>query len=779
MKAIRIVITHWSLLSFLLLSLFFTHIALAQDTVAPLLDKVTTDSVDATLAKLSDEQVRQLLINELKKDAALQENSFTLTQELSGPSAPLAAMLNNIEDESVQSIDKLQQLFKNIPQLIPDLSHAFLSLCPIGSSQGAIINLTWMLIFLSVGLAAEQLVKKIVLQKYFQSSLANLEVLKQGQRFLASVIIKIPDVIGVFVFFAISYLTFLLFDRSGSPFVQLTFFAFVITIVLIRTFSIISSIMLSPQVAGFRVLPLECPAAKTIHRLMVWSFGYIVSVLMFVVVLHKLGIPQQSIVLLQLFFATALLIVTALLVLVVKNRVQNYIVGCKEEGNEVAWGIEQFASIWHFLAILYLVVLWGLLVQSISVPGSTTKNAFILSFFVVPIWMIADKITQWLVHYAMSTLKIHEEQYDTNANVDEEILNIRENGKQLYLKVRFIARLVLIGILGIWIAGLWNITFPFVSNLASVAIDSLIIITLAMFFWRMISSWIEAKIGDTTQDEQDPNNDEWGAVARGRSYTILPMIRKFVASVLVIMVTMTILSSFGVDIGPLLAGAGVVGLAVGFGAQKLVADIFSGFFSLLDDAFRVGEYLEAGDVSGTVESITLRNVMLRHHRGMLMIVPHSELGPITNFMRGGIIVKFNLDFNYNANIDRIRKIIKKVGIAMLEDEEFGSNFIQPVKSQGVREITNSVMTIRVKFTAKPGTHFVIRREAYRRITESLKKNGIEYAMKQVVVDVPGLAEKSSELKPTEVKQIVDAAGGAARLLEEEQTLSENAAKASS
>ena len=113
---------------------------------------------------------------------------------------------------------------------------------------------------------------------------------------------------------------------------------------------------------------------------------------------------------------------------------------------------------------------------------------------------------------------------------------------------------------------------------------------------------------------------------------------------------------------------------------------------------------------------------------------------------------------------------------MLEDEEFGTNFIQPVKSQGVREITNSVMTIRVKFTAKPGTHFVIRREAYRRITESLKKNGIEYAMKQVVVDVPGLAERSSELNPTEVKQIVNAAGGAARLLQEQQPLPENGAK---
>ncbi len=125
----------------------------------------------------------------------------------------------------------------------------------------------------------------------------------------------------------------------------------------------------------------------------------------------------------------------------------------------------------------------------------------------------------------------------------------------------------------------------------------------------------------------------------------------------------------GVEIGPLLAGAGVIGIAIGFGAQKMVSDVFSGFFYLLDDAFRVEEYLTAGSVSGTVESITLRNVMLRHHRGMLQIVPHSELSAITNFMRGGMVIKFSLDFPYDANIDQIRKIIKKVGQAMLNDEE--------------------------------------------------------------------------------------------------------------
>lgn len=178
------------------------------------------------------------------------------------------------------------------------------------------------------------------------------------------------------------------------------------------------------------------------------------------------------------------------------------------------------------------------------------------------------------------------------------------------------------------------------------------------------------------------------------------------------MVTLIVLSSMGVNIGPLMAGAGVGGLAIGFGAQKLVSDVLSGIFYLVDDAFRMGEYIEAGGVSGIVEGITLRNVMLRHHRGMLQIIPFSDLGSITNFMRGGIIVKFNLQFPYDTDIDKVRKTIK-----------------------GVREMGDSVMTIRVKFTAKPGAHFVIRREAFKRITKALEAQGIQNAHRKVIVEV--------------------------------------------
>ncbi len=226
-----------------------------------------------------------------------------------------------------------------------------------------------------------------------------------------------------------------------------------------------------------------------------------------------------------------------------------------------------------------------------------------------------------------------------------------------------------------------------------------------------------------------------GGGAQDRSHTLLPMLRKFIGVVMVVMVTLIVLSSIGVEIGPLLAGAGVIGLAIGFGAQKLVRDILSGIFFLMDDAFRVGEYLDAGGISGTVEQITLRTIKLRHHRGMLQIVPLGDLASITNYMRGGIVVKFDLQLPYDTDIDKVRKIIKKVGKAMLLDEELGADFIKPVKSQGVRSVGDSVMTFRVKFTARPGTHFVIRREAFKRITEALEKKGIHYAHRKVIVDL--------------------------------------------
>ena len=580
-----------------------------------------------------------------------------------------------------------------------------------------------------------------------------------------------PDFIGLIFFFFGAYFAFTLVFWVDSPWVDLVFMAVLIATTFIRLIQITSKFIFSPANGLLRVVPMQDRTAQISHRLLVWTFGYIIAGLMFAVVARRLGAELETVRLLQLIIATLLIILTAAGILKYRAQIQDNIIAAGASDDQTpSWGRQQFAKIWHILAILYLALLWLFLLNDLADPEVKEGGAFILSFFVVPIWMVADQLVQWVVKYAMSTLLIHQEESEDQEELSEEEMLQRQKGKALYLRVRSVARIVLIGAFIVWVASLWHIRIPLFSELAAFMLDSIVILTVALVFWQFINSWIERKIQESIPEgeEDEESDDEWGGAAkRGRAYTLLPMLRKFIGSVLLVMVTMTLLSSLGVDIGPLLAGAGVIGLAIGFGAQKLVADVFSGFFYLLDDAFRVGEYLNAGSVSGTVETITLRNVMLRHHRGMLQIIPHSELGAITNFMRGGIVVKFNLDFPYDAPIDKIRKVIKKVGQKMLDNEEYGKDFIRPVKSQGVREITNSVMTIRVKFTAQPGTHFVIRREAYRLITESLNAQGIYYAHRKVIVDVADFGDSETAQKdPEQVKQLAGAA--AMRTVEEEE-----------
>ena len=634
-------------------------------------------------------------------------------------------------------------------------------------------NTFWIIFFIGAGYLVELLFRRVFLAKYFVK-IPSLDISDHGkwEKFTGSVAQILPDFIGLIFFFFGAYFTFTLVFWVESQWVDLVFMAVLIVVTWLRSIQITSKLIFSPTNGQLRVVPMQDRTALLCHRLLVWTFCYIIAGLMFAVVAQRLGAELETVRLLMLIIATLLIIITAAGILKYRTQVQDSIIAAGAVDDQTpSWGRKQFAKVWHILAFLYLAILWLFLLNDLADPQVKEGGAFILSFFVVPIWMVADQLVQWVVKYAMSTLLIHQEEYEDQEEPSEEELLQRQKGKALYLKIRGAARIVLVGAFIVWVASLWHIRIPLFSELASFMLDSIVILTVALVFWQFINSWIERKIQESIpegEEDGEESDDEWGGAAkRGRAYTLLPMLRKFIGSVLLVMVTMTLLSSLGVDIGPLLAGAGVIGLAIGFGAQKLVADIFSGFFYLLDDAFRVGEYLNAGSVSGTVETITLRNVMLRHHRGMLQIIPHSELGAITNFMRGGIVVKFNLDFPYDAPIDKIRKIIKKVGIKMLDNEEYGKDFIRPVKSQGVREISNSVMTIRVKFTAQPGTHFVIRREAYRLITEALADQGIDYAHRKVIVDVADLGESEDAQKdPEQVKQLAGAA--AMRTIEEEE-----------
>jgi moderate conductance mechanosensitive channel len=222
----------------------------------------------------------------------------------------------------------------------------------------------------------------------------------------------------------------------------------------------------------------------------------------------------------------------------------------------------------------------------------------------------------------------------------------------------------------------------------------------------------------------DGANPGTGAIAT-RFDTLMPMIRITVAIIIGTITLLIALGDLGVDIGPLLAGASVVGLAISFGSQTLVRDIVSGVFYLADDAFRVGEYIDCGRAKGTVEGFTLRSIRLRHQDGQIHTIPFGSLGQITNFSRDWTAVKFTLPFARNTDIEKLRTAAKKIGADMMEEPEFKAQLIDPFKMQGVADVTDSALLVRFKFTSLPGNPSAIQNQAVTRLLGALPELGIE------------------------------------------------------
>lgn len=194
------------------------------------------------------------------------------------------------------------------------------------------------------------------------------------------------------------------------------------------------------------------------------------------------------------------------------------------------------------------------------------------------------------------------------------------------------------------------------------------------------------------------------------------------------------LTALGINVTPLLAGAGIVGVAIGFGSQTLIKDIISGLFFLLDDAVRLGEYIQVGSLEGAVEKISLRSLRLRHPRGRLHTIPYGEIRHLTNYSRDWAIMKLELRLPFDADLELIRKVIKSVGEKLLQGPEHGSKFLQPVKSQGVRRMEDTAMIIGVKYMTHPMEQFVMRRVVFQSIQQAFAEKGIEFARPRIILE---------------------------------------------
>ena len=228
-----------------------------------------------------------------------------------------------------------------------------------------------------------------------------------------------------------------------------------------------------------------------------------------------------------------------------------------------------------------------------------------------------------------------------------------------------------------------------------------------------------------------------------RGVTLMPLVRTALLTIIAVAVALVVLSELGANITPLIAGASIFGLAISFGSQALVRDIVSGVFYLAEDAFRIGEYIDCGKAKGTVEGFALRSLRLRHQNGQVHTLPFGQLGLITNYSRDWTTVKFALRFARTTDMEILRKATKRIGEEMMVDPEFANDFLEPLKMQGVDDITDNAIVVRFKFTVRPTQPSTIQRDAIKRMMITYRDAGISFADATVAVQTVQRADRAS------------------------------------
>lgn len=261
------------------------------------------------------------------------------------------------------------------------------------------------------------------------------------------------------------------------------------------------------------------------------------------------------------------------------------------------------------------------------------------------------------------------------------------------------------------------------NGLAVLVFRSVLVLALALILTKVLGKLTDA-LGQRLISSGLSKGDTSSESAK-RADTIIRLIRQASLIVLWVMVALMLLKEVGVEIAPILAGAGIVGLAVGFGAQNLVRDVISGFFFIVEDQVRVGDVAVVNGTGGLVEEINFRTIVLRDISGVVHIFPNGTVTTLSNMTKDWSAYLFDLGVAYKEDTDRVVQVIEQVGSGMIQDPKFGPLMLEAPEIFGVNQFADSAVVIRGRIKTKPIQQWVVGREFNRRIKYAFDAAGIE------------------------------------------------------
>ena len=210
-----------------------------------------------------------------------------------------------------------------------------------------------------------------------------------------------------------------------------------------------------------------------------------------------------------------------------------------------------------------------------------------------------------------------------------------------------------------------------------------------------------------------------------RADTLSAVIGYLITVTIIVIAAMMILPEIGIEIGPVLAAAGVLGVAVGFGAQHLVQDVISGFFILLDDEIRVGDVVEIAGKSGLVERLNLRMIVLRDVAGNVHYVRNGKIDIVTNMTKDFSRYVFDIGVAYREDVDEVIKVVRQVDEELRSDPEFAPDILEPIEILGLDQFADSAVIIKARTKTKPCKQWSVGREFNRRLKKKFDEKNIE------------------------------------------------------
>ena len=222
-----------------------------------------------------------------------------------------------------------------------------------------------------------------------------------------------------------------------------------------------------------------------------------------------------------------------------------------------------------------------------------------------------------------------------------------------------------------------------------------------------------------------------------RAETLGRVFRYLATVVITVIATMLVLAEVGISVAPILGAAGVVGLAIGFGAQSLVKDYVTGFFLLLENQIRQGDVVQLGEHSGLVEEVTLRYVRLRDYDGNVHFVPNGTVSSVVNMSRGFAQAVVDVGVGYGQDLDEAIDVMREVGAGMRADPAHAQRILDDLEIAGVERWADSAVILRARFRVKALEQWNVKREFLRRLKEGFDARGIEIPFPQLTVHRPG------------------------------------------